>query len=120
MIVEALDAKGWKVTNDKGRTLLIDKKGATPEDKDSWYGTLKFATKEGEVSGLMVVKTNPEMELGYDVVSHVEMPGLKANEVYVLDESEGWNWIGRFDGTGIPVEEQAIDLLKTYYTAQGN
>jgi len=124
LVVEAMEAQGWKMKKEKGRTYTITK-GSGSFDNENWYGTLKIA---GDNSGtsLLVVKTNPEMETGYDIITTSDDGGLNphpdnwhkhgtGDEVHVLDEGLGWTWIGRITGEATPPEVQALELLKIHH-----
>jgi len=113
LVVEAMQAQGWRMKKDRGRSYTITK-GSAIQPGEAWYGTLKIAG-EG-TQGLLVVKTNPEMETGYDILnSHLEGSLKEGDDVHLLDEDDGWSWIGRLHENGVPVEIQALELLKLHH-----
>jgi len=112
LVTEAMQAQGWKMKKDRGRSYTITK-ASVRDLGDAWYGTLKIAGEGGQ--SLLVVKTNPEMETGYDIISS-QLEGSKSgDDVHLLDEDDGWMWIGHLHDDGVPVEIQALELLRLHH-----
>jgi hypothetical protein len=125
LVVEAMEAQGWKMKKEKGRSYTISKGSASASSGEDWYGTVKIAGENSGIS-LLVVKTNPEMETGYDIITSSDEGGLDhhpdnwhkhvaGDDVHVLHEDSGWTWIGRIHGEATPAEVQALELLKIHH-----
>ena len=105
-----MEEKNWRIKKNTGRDFVIEK--APTIENDACYDTLKIVDSEGETEdNLAIVKTDPKIG-GFDVINLLNDKVCIGDEVYLLDQKNGWIWIGKIKRN--PSVEAALLLLKAY------